>query len=177
MLVMPMDPWGSHLPVLMACAAHTTGPVLELGCGDFSTPILHTVCRGRKLVSLENDPEFIKTYLDLRTADHEIALVPTWNTQHPDLLKILEHPWDLAFVDQHPCAYRGPFIEILRKNTKLIVAHDTEPVHADLYGYEPLLSTFKYRLDYNRFPFPPCPWTSAVSDHLDVREFFECMTS
>jgi hypothetical protein len=85
----------------------------------------------------------------------------------PGLRDTLTRPWDLAFVDQHPCEARGPAIQMLRVQTRFIVAHDTEPsTHVHRYGYEPLLSSFKYRFDYKRF----IPWTTVVSDHVDVRE-------
>ena len=36
--------WGSHLPVLIHLMNHTTGDVLELGTGLYSTPYLHHAC-------------------------------------------------------------------------------------------------------------------------------------
>ena len=49
--------WGSHLPALLACLADTVGPVLEIGVGHFSTPVLHAFCvqADRNLVSVEKD--------------------------------------------------------------------------------------------------------------------------
>ena len=53
---------GSHLPILLRAMKATTGPVLELGAGIYSTPILHALCQieGRKLVTYESDPEFFE---------------------------------------------------------------------------------------------------------------------
>ena len=34
-----MNPFATHMPVLLACLEHTSGPVLELGSGWFSTPV------------------------------------------------------------------------------------------------------------------------------------------
>ena len=35
-----MNPFATHIPALLACLEHTSGPVLELGSGWFSTPIV-----------------------------------------------------------------------------------------------------------------------------------------
>lgn len=35
-----MNPFATHIPALLACLECTSGPVLELGSGWFSTPIV-----------------------------------------------------------------------------------------------------------------------------------------
>jgi hypothetical protein len=35
--------WGSHVELLAAAAVSTTGDILELGTGFFSTPLLHQI--------------------------------------------------------------------------------------------------------------------------------------
>ena len=47
---------GSHLPVLIKMVLMTDGPILELGTGFFSTPVLHWLCaeKKRKLVSYDS---------------------------------------------------------------------------------------------------------------------------
>ena len=43
--------WSSHLPVLIKLMAMTSGDVLEVGTGIYSTPFLHWACfsQGRNL--------------------------------------------------------------------------------------------------------------------------------
>jgi hypothetical protein len=176
-----MDPWGSHLPVLVAFAARSYGHFLELGCGDYSTPILHAIYQQKPpimlkahtrptLLSLENDLTFMGKFLDLQQDWHAILSVKSWSTDDPRLHEMLTKTWEVAFVDQHPGEHRGPAISLLRETTNFIIAHDTQNPAA--YGYEPLLSSFKYRMDYKRFP-PPCPWTTVVSDFFDPRKIFD----
>lgn len=66
--------WGSHLPVLAACVSITTGGVLELGVGNFSTPLLHAMCgsMGRKLVSVEENLEWFNQFLKWESPDHSV---------------------------------------------------------------------------------------------------------
>jgi len=40
--------WGTHQVPLITVVVNTKGPILELGCGDFSTPILHALCTAEK---------------------------------------------------------------------------------------------------------------------------------
>lgn len=45
-----MDPYSTHLQALIKTAVETTGDILELGCGDYSTLQLVAICKaqGRK---------------------------------------------------------------------------------------------------------------------------------
>ena len=54
----PEQCWASHLPALFSCLLATSGAVLEVGAGDWSTPLLRKFCEvaGRTFVSLEEDP-------------------------------------------------------------------------------------------------------------------------
>ena len=42
--------YGTHLPLLMEFVLKTEGPILEQGAGMFSTPILHHLCEGHRLL-------------------------------------------------------------------------------------------------------------------------------
>lgn len=50
-----LDDWSTHQPVLYAIAMSTTGPIIEFGCGNGSTDLLHEICEkeGRTLITLE----------------------------------------------------------------------------------------------------------------------------
>lgn len=66
--------WCSFMPALVACVAATKGPVLELGMGHFSTPVLHTLCGtlGRKLMSFEKNYEWRGLFTNFKSEFHEI---------------------------------------------------------------------------------------------------------
>lgn len=152
---------GTHMAPLMTVVAHTTGPILELGCGDFSTPLLHAACSGsqRLLVTTENNKMWMNYFLDMANNWHKFILVNDWNKIGNDT------HWSVVFVDNAPGGQRIVDIARLRKNTDIFVAHDTEDV---FYNYNSILPTFKYRYTYKRYPVT----TTVVSDVIDVRTFF-----
>lgn len=146
-----VDGYATHLPVLAACVARTSGDVLELGCGDYSTPMLHLLCKGRKLVSLDQDPAWLARFQDLKNASHEIDLVSDW-----DRCGLIDGDWDVAFVDHAPPARRAIELRRLRNKARFIVVHDVED---PTYMLEAALSDFTYRYDYTRVN----PWSTVVS--------------
>lgn len=54
----PEQCWASHLPALFSCLLATSGAVLEVGAGDWSTPLLRKFCEvsDRYFKSYEEDP-------------------------------------------------------------------------------------------------------------------------
>jgi hypothetical protein len=53
----------------------------------------------------------------------------------------------VAFVDQAPGFLRTPAIEFFADKAEFVIAHDTE--HSEHYEFEPTLSSFKSRWDFN----------------------------
>ena len=90
---------GSHLPVLVRALKATSGPVVELGAGMYSTPILHTLCEaeGRKLVTYENDPEYFEWATHYQGSLHDVRKVDDW-----DDVDLASVNWAVAFVDHAP---------------------------------------------------------------------------
>jgi len=152
--MLKIDPYATHLPLLVACVSNTEGPVLELGCGLYSTPVLHALCHKRPLVTVELDPVWFAEFKGFSSQNHHVILVE-------DLSEIPDYHWSVVLVDQQPAAARVPSIKRYREKAELIVAHDTE--HR-LYGYEEVLPTFNYRVEWKRY----APWTSVVSDTVKL---------
>lgn len=148
--------YGSHFPVLAAMVAQSSGPVLELGAGDFSTPLLHLMCEPgrRSLDTVETDPAWLESFTDLRTDWHRLHSVELdgWDR----LTWIDERRWGLVFVDHRPGERRIVDIARLRGRADFLVVHDTEERG---YGYEPVLATFPHRWDWKRCS----AWTTVVS--------------
>jgi len=152
-----LNGFATHIPLLAASVVKTTGAVLELGCGAYSTPTLHAICSvsGRELLSLEGDPEWFELFRRFNRGSHKVELVQDWAK-----IPILR-PWDVAFVDHAPGQDRIVQIQRLKPHARIIIAHDTE--HRS-YGYEPIFAQFKYRLEWR----PYSPWACAVSDVDDL---------
>lgn len=170
------DPnYGTHMVPLATVVAHTSGPVLELGCGDFSTPLLHAICSVNKrlLVSTDTDKKWLSLFLDLENEWHKFIYVPVytddlnanpqpkkWDTIGTDV------HWAVVLVDHRPGERRIEDVQRLRSHTDIFVVHDTQQ---PTYGYEPILSTFKYKYIYERYTTT----TTLVSDTIDIAALFE----
>ena len=158
------DPsWGSHIPVLVDVFNNSEGPVLELGTGPFSTPLLHALCVNSKriLVSYENHPEFFSMHAPFIEEFHQIKLVDDW-----DKTEIEDIRWGLAFVDHRPAERRKVETKRLMNSADYIVIHDSEPKLMRHYRYDLIYPLFKYRLDY--ILRPSCAHTTVLSNLKDL---------
>jgi hypothetical protein len=160
-----MDPAGTHLPVLKHMVGVTTGPVLEMGMGYNSTPILHELCQDRLLVSLDSQTEWVEKFADLRSLSHKIRTVSNWDDIARYLQTIL---WDIVLIDHWPCERRIIDMQLLRHNTRFMVVHDTEPRVAHCYNYEPTLSLFRYQWEFRDLE----PYTTVVSMTDSIPMYF-----
>jgi hypothetical protein len=151
-----MDPAGTHLPVLQHLIGITTGPVLEMGMGFNSTPILHELCKDRLLISLDSQTEWVEKFADFRSSSHKIRTESDWDSATHYLQSVF---WDVVLIDHWPCERRIIDIQLLMHNTRFMVVHDTEGRAAHCYNYEPTLSLFRYRWEYQGLE----PYTTVVS--------------
>ena len=149
--------YNTHRPLLGLALEVTSGPILELGCGDGSTPLLRAYAEEtrRTFVSYDDHPQWAAEYGSLFVAD--------W-----DQVPLEETKWSVALVDHagpEPGRRRGLECWRLRYNCEIVVAHDTEVGQKD--GYEAAFRSFRYRLDDKRW----IAWTSLLSNYHDVRAF------
>lgn len=152
----------SHVPLLSSAITVTSGPVLELGAGFGSTPLLHGLCGSfkRELLTLESDGEWLQKFINFGRSWHHFRSVENFID-----LPEYKQDWGLVFVDHGIAEQRGLSIRSLR-HVPVIVVHDT--CHPFLYDYEPTLSTFKFLWDWKLVG----PMTTVVSDSVDVRQIF-----
>ncbi len=145
---------GSHLLYLLAAVKATVGPVLELGCGDSSTPALHeeVALAGRKLVSIDNNKTWLEKFESVeRGLNHTFVF-----ESDPAESVWLNECWSVAFVDHAPGESRRKAVERLRDRAEFIVVHDTEDCG---YAIKSTLASFPHRRNC-RFMRP---WTSILS--------------
>lgn len=165
--------YGTHMAPLITAVMNTRGDVFEMGCGDFSTPLLHAICKStnRYLLSTDTSKDWISLFLDLESKNHEFIYVPVYDNDwdlnaKPHLWdSIGNQRWSVVFIDHRPAERRNVDIERFANTSEIIVVHDTEH-HG--YKYEPVLSKFKYRYDYKRYNV----YTTLVSNFIDVSKFF-----
>lgn len=158
--------YSSHLPVLMRLVNDIRGPVLEMGVGIHSTPLLHWACFEKaKLVSYENAPQYLRYFKSYRSPWHDLILVKDWSEAK------IEQYWWLAFIDHDPGIRRKEDIKRLANYAKYIVIHDTQLEKEDEHHYEEIYPLFKYRFDYKK----NLPHTSVLSNFVDLRNLENSM--
>src|SRR4051812_37753763 len=139
-----MDQVATHQRLLVGAALRTTGPILELGVGWYSTPLLHEIAEatGRTVLTADNNPAWLRQFEGLRTLNHQFELVGWWGefyeTQATD-----SDRWGLVFVDHAQPIEREYAVRALLHHADVFVLHDTEEGFA--YGYDRTLPMFKYQ--------------------------------
>lgn len=157
--------WGSHLPVLMRLVSITTGKILELGTGIYSTPFLHWSCflSNRKLISYESEPKYYEKSKQYRTSRHRVRFIDNW-----DNLNIAGF-FDIVFIDLHPGFKRKDLAAKFKDSCLYVVLHDTEPDEDDCYKYSEIYQMFKYRYDFVKVK----PNTTVLSNVVDIKKIAE----
>lgn len=130
--------------MLLEAMKRTSGDVLELGPGVFSTPILHWLCEKdkRNLVTIENNLgwlRFCRKYF--RTDYHKFYYVENWD----DADALINKQWDVVLVDHSPSARRVVEIRKLANLAKYIVVHDANEWHEKVYHLSTIYPLFKYK--------------------------------
>lgn len=155
------EAWSSHMAVLVKVLQHSEGPVLEIGMGLFSTPLLHWMCKdmGRKLVSYENEREYYEMDKDFNRGDHEVKFAKNW-----DDIDIESTHWGMVFIDHAPANRRIKEAKRVANNADYIVCHDTQSKDDRYYKYHWLWDKFKYIYHYEK----GSPRTSVLSNIKDL---------
>ena len=154
---------GSHLPMLIKLILMTEGPILELGTGFFSTPVLHWLCaeKKRKLVSYDSQEKYIEVAKNYIADFHDIHLVNDWST-----IDISQH-WSIVLIDHAPGPQRKVEMARVANNADYVIVHDTEPRNDKYYHYSESAHLYKYRYDYDKV----YPNTSLFSNFKDLSEW------
>lgn len=171
--------FGTFFPILAALAARTNGPILELGAGDHSTPMLHLISRsGRRVVTAETDIQWLQKYGTYGTANHTFHLIvpdgekmrnghqlAAWQAGWDAWDRIEQEHWSVALVDQAPGECRISTIKRLKGRCEFIIAHDSEEDYGagGNYGYKEMKPLFKHVWEWRRFQ----PYTLVLSDDCD----------
>lgn len=153
---------GSHLPVLMKLLRVTDGTVLELGSGMYSTAFLHWACwPKRKLITYENQREWIGFANQFKRDYHEIVFVEDWG-------KITFPEAKIALVDYDtPGRFRAEEVGRLT-NVDFVVCHDSENRSDKKYKYSTINDKFKYRFKFTEAGLPYTTIYSNVCDYQSL---------
>lgn len=149
---MSEDQWGSHLPALLAACEHTSGPILECGMGDHSTPVLHDFCEktGRRLISCDTHPDWVMSFQHLAAPWHELCDFSAFCVDG----SLFGSRYGVALVD-HKARVRGGLLYVLRDLCDVVVMHDSECRYC---GYTEPLKRFDWTYTHENTP----AWTTLA---------------
>lgn len=167
----------SHFPFLALALDRTAGAVLECGAGWGSTPLIHYLSEGRRVMTVETNADWLKPFEPYKSDSHvfiELVIDSKTQDQHHGLishwekfaLKMAERQWGVVFLDQSPGEARVPCAIALKNSATYIVCHDTEadiPPSGGNYGWAQLDSHFKFKRTVKRIR----PWTTIYSNIQD----------
>jgi len=163
--------WDSHRGLIYLClknAKNIRGSVLELGCGPGSTDLIKEYCAENQYWS-ENGRVYGRHFFSYETN-------PKWGEKMPNTILTDNYNTPISFhfenvitfIDCAPAEIRKELISSYEPVSKVIIVHDTEPGAEYVYHMNEILSTFKYRLDYQP---EGKPHTTAVSNIIDVTKW------
>ncbi len=181
----------THQPILYQMAIRTTGAIVEFGCGNSSTDMLHEICRKEKriLVSIDDDYAWIQKFKDKYLHDgyeednsgwHKFFYVAKKNVNtdliaqdasywqefldNNELLQCL--PIDLCFVDQSPWEARTITVNHFKNKAKYIILHDCDYFTAGQLGcmnrHRPGRFDFSQTFLHFKVFLPKNPWPSRT---------------
>jgi len=148
---------GTHSCVLATLLAKTTGPILELGSGHYSTPLIHHMCSSRFCLSVGNESKQFKYYCEkIGSRFHYFypvgkELVSSILSAKLDSFEFGNICWDVVFIDHFPVEDRVKCVEMLRNKAKYIICHDTEPLVSTEYNWNNIWDSFKYKYYWSYF--------------------------
>lgn len=145
--------WSSHIPLLIKVMQQSDGPVLELGAGPSSTPLLYWMCfdMDRPFTSYETNKEYSDA-------------MSKFGVQHVENYdKVEAKPYDVVFIDSAPPERRHIDVERF-KDSNFIIIHDSQR-HLDQYfHYKSIYHLFKYRWKYGKVK----PHTTVLSNFKEL---------
>jgi hypothetical protein len=156
-----MDPYSTHL-FLTALALNKTGqlfpelPIVECGCGDYSSPLIAALRNGRDYVIYSSDPEWSKRY-ELFADVRHVLIAEKKRWVYPDI----KDGWGLCLMDsEESVVNRATHIPDLIEKCKVVVMHDAR---------EDVIPKAKYQHMLVRYR----PWTWIGSNEVDVGEWMQ----
>ena len=116
-----MLPGWTIVPPLISAVLHTHGPILELGVGWYSTPVLHefATALGRRHLCVESGPHWGGIATTVVGADNIRV------GQYDDIVPLLaEEHWGLVLLDHGPDELREMDMARLKGVSDVILVHD-----------------------------------------------------
>ena len=104
-----MNAFATHAPLLAAMVARSTGPILEIGMGHYSTPLLHFMgmATGREVNSVDVNEAWCQFFAERFLGPlHSFAC--TRGIKPSEWLQTIPRKYGVAFIDHSPEGDRVP---------------------------------------------------------------------
>jgi len=160
---LPLDYSYGSAAIPLAVTGHlSTGDILELGMGMYSTPLLHNLGAhlNRQVVSVETNLEWLKKFIIYNsTKTHKLYHMSKSELNLYGLNKL----WGLVLVDHGDAAARSLNVLNFSKLAMIVLIHDAENSSEHMYNYvkNKLRDAYKYSCKYS--PFSSKEKTSTTS--------------
>jgi hypothetical protein len=142
------DGYGSHALPLIVSALTTTGDILELGIGKYSTPALNKIAKLQKkfLLSTESDQKWMENFVNLNDSVNHLIL--SSNSDCANGININKR-WGLVFVDHLQANTRHLDIIKYAEKAEIVIAHDSEKNSQGYYLYDKAYPYFTYHCKFS----------------------------
>ena len=166
-------PYASHLEVTVACAIRSgmiwpDSSILELGCGDYSTPTLASItsAQGRHLTVISSDNSWASRYAYLIGPRFDLKVIDriSW----PRIEFAGQH--GMVLVDNEQIVFdRLKLVRRLGAVANTVVLHDADVVERAGRSWHPIKRLFKYLYIHRQRR----PFTAVMSNRVDPQSWFE----
>lgn len=152
--------YGSHIPMLVRAWDLSSGEVVELGTGLYSTHLLYWLAgmSGRHVTSYETKPAWYERAKGMDSRFHSIRLIQSWDEAE------LERRWGVALVDHASKEARWREVLRLADWADYIVIHDSNDKRM---GYEKIFAQFRWVYQYTKL----IPNTAVLSNKYPLENF------
>lgn len=175
--------WSTHQPLIRAVLeSYKPKFILELGAGEFSTPIF--IDEGINFLSVENNKEWIEKLQEeykIKVLFHDLGIEENIHYNRLTAFQKAEierfyksiciPPWrpNLLFVDQY-MSCRAISINTLRDKFDLIIYHDSEEVEVNRYD---LIDKRGFEFNTLKTPKTSTTLMSRIDQKLNIDPFID----
>ena len=178
---LPIDyGFGSNLIPLAVAALATTGDILELGMGKFSTTLLHEISSNfdRDLISVDTNSDWVNQFAHYNSTNYHRV----FSVSYENLFTYgQDGRWGLVLIDHTNASSR--YFNVIRfaKNARMVVVHDAEKINEKIYLYEKynIASHFKYACKFSLYLSKSHTLyvsTLLLSNYIDMTEINQILS-
>ena len=159
--------YGTHQPVLYEAIKRSTldkFPILELGCGQFSTDLIHRLAKDRQIISVDSDAGWLDSCRKIHEGPtHEFKLCSF------EEMSTFTGIFSVIFVDQGLWESRLESIKAYKNNAEFVVLHDSDYLVRELgVNFSDYYKYHKTFMPLQPYPYVTGPPTTILSNFSNV---------